>query len=368
MASGRGALIEWRDLNFTVTDAATGQLKTILSDISGMAGPGRLLSIMGPSGAGKSTLLDVLAANVSSRGASTSGTITVDGAPRSDRRFRRISCYVQQKDVLLSSATVAVLSGRYWRSWIRNPIMMASELVQYVFTALFIGLMYCRFNDVLGEGDFNRASCIWFSFAVLCFTPSYTAVTNWSSERLLLKRELGQKLYGMTTFYLARYSVVIPFQIAQSLLFVSVVYFFVGFQASAGGFFTFFIVFAMFQIVSEGVGACCAVATRTATSAVILLTFVLLLLLAFSGFLTTKVPVYFVWVQKCSYLTYAFSALLERELSHITLRDPDSGELIPGMRTGLSYSQNIGVLAAQLAGMEALKLAVFNLAYRFDFM
>ena len=34
---------------------------------------------------------------------------------------------------------------------------------------------YYKFNDVLGEGDFNRQACIWFSFAVLCFTPSYTA-------------------------------------------------------------------------------------------------------------------------------------------------------------------------------------------------
>ncbi|GLC42363.1 hypothetical protein PLESTM_001325100 [Pleodorina starrii] len=689
----RGALIEWHDVNFSVPDRSTGQQKRILTGMHGLAQPGRLLVIMGPSGAGKSTLLDVLACTSSSRGAVCEGRISVDGAPRSLRSFRAISCYVQQRDVLMSSATVRevlltsallklprsvplahkralvedtlreldltscadtligdetiglkgisggqkrrvsvgvelvkdprvlfldepssgldsemalsvatslvalarkgrtvvctihqpnsditecfddflllyggrtvygglwsgavdffarngfscptfknptdffmsvitrtegaaealataydkarpalqdeqktaaaaeegqrkqqqrqqqpgreegegersgggrdhvtlqmaegdqrgsaggtpggaafvvvggqlqqqqqqqqqqrggveegwqqrqrqrqqqqeekeeeqegevgggpaaaaagaaggesvplwfqvyVLSVRYWRTWIRNPVMMTSELVQYAFTAVFIGLMYCRFNDVLGKGDFNRVSCIWFSFAVLCFTPSYTAVTNWGSERLLLKRELGQRLYGITSYYLARYSVLIPFQLAQCLLFLAVMYFFAGFQASAGGFFTFFAIFSMFQIVSEGIGACCALSTRTTTTSVVLLTFVLLVVLAFSGFLTTSVPVYFRWMQKTSYLTYAISALVEREFSHITFRNEATGEVVPGMqaypdtlRTGLSYSQNVGVLAAQVAGMEVIKVMLFNLAHRLNLM
>ncbi|GIL85955.1 hypothetical protein Vretifemale_14474, partial [Volvox reticuliferus] len=144
-------------------------------------------------------------------------------------------------------------------------------------------------------------------------------------------------------------------------------------QASVTGFFTFFAVFSMFQIISEGVGACCAVATRTPTSSVILLTFVLLVLLAFSGFLTTTVPVYFRWIHKVSYLTYAFSALVEREFSHVTFYDDTTGEAIPGveaypasLRTGLSYSQNVGILAGQVGGMEVVKFLAFNLAYRMN--
>ncbi len=31
--------------------------------------------------------------------------------------------------------------ARVWRTWIRSPVMLASELVQYVFVAIFIGLM-----------------------------------------------------------------------------------------------------------------------------------------------------------------------------------------------------------------------------------
>ncbi|GIL85954.1 hypothetical protein Vretimale_9015 [Volvox reticuliferus] len=102
----RGAFIEWQDVNFSVPDRSTGHQKRILTDMHGLAQPGRLLAIMGPSGAGKSTLLDILAGNSSSRGATCKGLILVDGSPRNVRAFRVISCYVQQKDVLMSSATV----------------------------------------------------------------------------------------------------------------------------------------------------------------------------------------------------------------------------------------------------------------------
>lgn len=51
--------------------------------------------------------LDLLAGNVvHAAGARLDGGVLVDGRPRHMRSFRAISCYVQQKDVLLSSATV----------------------------------------------------------------------------------------------------------------------------------------------------------------------------------------------------------------------------------------------------------------------
>ena len=59
------------------------------------------------------TQLDVLAANshLSSAGSSVEGALLVNGAPRSTREFGKISCYVQQKEVLLSSATVSPPGG-----------------------------------------------------------------------------------------------------------------------------------------------------------------------------------------------------------------------------------------------------------------
>ena len=88
-----------------------------------------------------------------------------------------------------------------------------------------------------------------------------------------------------------------------------------------------------------------------------------------------QAPVYFVWVQKASYLSYAFSALIENEFTKVAFIDPTTGERVPGMDvfppalvTGLTFSQNVGVLAAQVVGMEALKLFAFNLAHYANLM
>ncbi len=135
-----------------MVDRATGGPRCILEFACGLAQPGRLLAVMGPSGAGKSTLMDVLAGNTvvnmqsvggagaasaeegatssleptesfelkqrkaavtaakraasSADGMAVSGRVLVDGSPRRLREFRDMSCYVQQQEVLMASASV----------------------------------------------------------------------------------------------------------------------------------------------------------------------------------------------------------------------------------------------------------------------
>lgn len=57
-----------------------------------------------PQHTGKTTLLDILAA--ASYGGQVGGTILVNGQPRQRKQFLKQSCYVQQRDVLLATATV----------------------------------------------------------------------------------------------------------------------------------------------------------------------------------------------------------------------------------------------------------------------
>ena len=76
----------------------------------------------GGSGAGKTTLLDLLACNTSasSSGSSVQGSVTVNGGRQDAREFTKLSCYVQQKDLLYASATV------WWEcSWVGDGGILA---------------------------------------------------------------------------------------------------------------------------------------------------------------------------------------------------------------------------------------------------
>ncbi|KAG2497027.1 hypothetical protein HYH03_005030 [Edaphochlamys debaryana] len=265
---------------------------------------------------------------------------------------------------------VFILSQRRWRTWSRDPLYLTRELAQYVCFALFVGLVYARFSSDLGVGDYARSTCVFVMLCTLSNVPPNTAVATWHEERVLLKRELDDRLYSVTAYYLARYSVLMPFALAQVSIFLTILYFMAGFVVSASSFFTFFGVMIMFQMISEGIGACFAALTRTITAGLLSAMLCLMVCLAFGGFLTTTVPVYFEWIHKTSYFTYAYSALIETEFSKTSFVNPQTGQVVPGMQvfprqlvTGLSYAGNIGVLAAQCAAMELIKLATLHVAY-----
>ena len=110
--------IEWRNVNFSVVekDGKASKLcspvyrtKPILQNMQGSAASGELLAIMGPTGCGKTSLLNLLAARVSAAGASNakiSGEILINGQPRNDEGFRRMSAYVVQDDTMYPHMTI----------------------------------------------------------------------------------------------------------------------------------------------------------------------------------------------------------------------------------------------------------------------
>ncbi|KAG6445701.1 hypothetical protein O3G_MSEX004064 [Manduca sexta] len=78
--------------------------KQILHGVNGRLRPKQLVAIMGPSGAGKSTLLDVLSGY---RVTGVGGAVFINGRGRIMKRFKKMSCYIQQDDRLQGLLTVS---------------------------------------------------------------------------------------------------------------------------------------------------------------------------------------------------------------------------------------------------------------------
>lgn len=259
---------------------------------------------------------------------------------------------------------IGVLSLRMLRNWGRNPMMLAAEAVQYLFLAVFVGLVYLRLSDSVATGVPDRLSSLWFMLAVLSFTPAYTATVAWDSERLLLRRETGQGMYSPGAWFAAKTITVVPVQVVQTTLFCVITYWMVGYSSDPGRFFIYVGLLNMFQLTSETVGQLCALCTSASMYAIILLTFVMLLLMTFTGFLVSAIPVYFNWIKWASYLNYTYAALVENEFVGGTFYD-ENGAAVEGasqipsaVNNGLSVTANAMVALGLMLGTRVLAFLV----------
>eukprot|EP00268_Persea_americana_P017565 TRINITY_DN1848_c0_g1_i2.p1 TRINITY_DN1848_c0_g1~~TRINITY_DN1848_c0_g1_i2.p1 ORF type:complete len:1048 (+),score=151.55 TRINITY_DN1848_c0_g1_i2:75-3146(+) len=89
----------------------------LLKGISGAFRPGVLTALMGVSGAGKTTLMDVLAGRKT--GGYIEGNITINGFPKKQETFARISGYCEQNDI--HSPHVTVYESLLYSAWLRLP-------------------------------------------------------------------------------------------------------------------------------------------------------------------------------------------------------------------------------------------------------
>ena len=102
MTSETAHILQWENI---VVKSRDKSKKIILSNVSGSAKSGEMLTIMGSSGAGKSTLLNVLAKRNLKR-IEVDGVIKFDGAHFEDKQCVHHAGYIQQSDYFMSSLTV----------------------------------------------------------------------------------------------------------------------------------------------------------------------------------------------------------------------------------------------------------------------
>lgn len=93
-----------------------------------------------------------------------------------------------------------------------------------------------------------------------------------------------------------------------------------------------------------------------------------------------QIPVYFRWVNRSSYLTYAFTALTQSQLEGLTFQTPDpfnpgqylyipGSEAVPSViDNGLTVGENVAILAGMYVFMEFGKLASLIVSFKAGLM
>lgn len=154
-------VLEWQDIEYSVAITGTSNTeKKILNKCAGRAESGRMLAIMGPTGCGKTSLMNVLASRVSSKGGETQslqGEVLLNGQPRNDEQFRRLSSYVLQDDLMFSHLTVleTLTVASHFYCPVTDSAEKKAKLVNGILAAL--GLYKAR-NTIIGNQAYRGIS------------------------------------------------------------------------------------------------------------------------------------------------------------------------------------------------------------------
>lgn len=145
----------WKNIEYEVVLPPNlgGGSKVLLQKVSGAALPGRLMALMGASGAGKTTLLDVIAGRKT--GGKMRGETLVNGFPKEDKAFSRLTAYCEQMDVHSSHTTVK--EALLFSAKLRLPASVTTEqrhaFVAEVLSLLQLDLIADRLIGDVGSAD-----------------------------------------------------------------------------------------------------------------------------------------------------------------------------------------------------------------------
>eukprot|EP00884_Botryococcus_braunii_P006929 jgi/Botrbrau1/16237/Bobra.0066s0023.1 len=253
-----------------------------------------------------------------------------------------------------------VLSNRFTRTWLRSPVNLLVQLAQYMSLAFLIGLTYNQMGYEAPGASFDRVASLWFVCGCMVWLPAPNACAIFNQERDLLRRELSNRLYNFSAYFLAKSITSLPFQLLFTTVFTLIVYFMVGFQVVAAKFWIFFITLFLLNLISETIGILCASVSRDPVVGNIYTSGVSMLLLMFTGFIQTRTPVYLVWLKKVSYVAFGYAALVKNEFDGLhlnvsTVGPVDGMTLIPSnINNSLGIGADIGILLFILLGVRVV--------------
>jgi len=232
------------------------------------------------------------------------------------------------------------LTKRNWVATIRNPITFKARLGQYIFMALLTGCVYYQL-DFSQAGIHNREGALFFLVIGQVMTPLNAILLTFPLERLLLAREQGNGMYGVTSYFFGKFISMLPFELLFPTLFTLVVYWMVDLNIfEVYRFFMFWLTILSVSLASGSLGLMLGCLLPNAEVAVTLAPVIIIPFMIFGGFFIniSNIPVWLRWIQYLSLFKWSFQAFATNEF-HDTVYTCGPGDLVTGVAPdGTEYS------------------------------
>jgi len=232
------------------------------------------------------------------------------------------------------------LAKRNWIATVRNPITFRARVGQYSFMALLTGCVYYKlaFNPT---GAQDREGVLFFITVNQIMASLNSILLTFPLERLLLAREQGNGMYGVTSYFFGKFISMLPFELLFPTLFTLVVYWMVDLNIfEVYRFFMFWLTILSVSLASGSLGLMLGCLLPNAEVAVTLAPVIIIPFMIFGGFFIniSNIPVWLRWIQYLSLFKWSFQAFATNEF-HDTVYTCGPGDLVTGVAPdGTEYS------------------------------
>eukprot|EP01061_Rhynchopus_euleeides_P002796 TRINITY_DN1214_c0_g1_i6.p1 TRINITY_DN1214_c0_g1~~TRINITY_DN1214_c0_g1_i6.p1 ORF type:complete len:688 (+),score=334.14 TRINITY_DN1214_c0_g1_i6:95-2065(+) len=216
------------------------------------------------------------------------------------------------------------LAGRSLRSTLRDPILFRARVVASAFLGLIVGMVFFDTDDT-PSGVHAKQGALFFMNVNQAMMSLNGVLHTFPSEISLVMRESQANMYSVSAYFWAKTAVELPFMALFPSIYVSVLYYMVGFREDPEYLFQTVSIVVLLACVAQSAGMLISAAAPTFEMAMTLGPLVFLPMALMAGFLTQDLPVWLSWLQKVSFIKWAFEGVAYNEFHGRALSCPDNG-------------------------------------------
>jgi ABC-type multidrug transport system ATPase subunit len=222
-----------------------------------------------------------------------------------------------------------ILTAREFIAVKRDPMSTFVKMIQTIFFAVIIGLIYVPLGDNQKSIQ-NRAGAAFFIIVNQSFGSVSGVVFTFPKNKLVFIKEYRDGLFSSFAYYLSKGFADLPFQLISPLVFALISYFFVGFRFEADKFFIYLACLEVCSQVAVALGYVISAASKNGDIASAMTPAVMIPAMLFGGLFLNldNVPYYFLPFKYVSFIFYGFQILMRNEFTGMTFRC-SAGETVP---------------------------------------
>ena len=208
------------------------------------------------------------------------------------------------------------LSYRDFLNSKRNPMVIRIRICQNIFLALLVCLLYSG-RDKGQHSVQNITGAMFFIIMNMVFSNSFSVLRIFSQHLNVFKREYSKRWYSLTSYFIAKTTSDIIFQVFNPIIFFTPVYWIVGLRNSVSAYLYSLLTLEILCLCACSWGYLIASASPGSDIVSVISPTLLLPFLIAGGFLvnSTSLPVYISWFADLSFFRYAFENLMIQEWS-----------------------------------------------------